>query len=138
MNLVIDASIAIKWVISEEGTDAALRLRQHQLFAPDLLIPECASILWKKVRRQELAPAEALLAAQALERVEIQLEPMRPLLEPATRLAIALNHPAYDCVYLALALAINCDFITADEALFRRASMTTLAPQTRMLDDPLI
>jgi hypothetical protein len=50
--LVIDASIAIKWVIEEEGTKEALALRSRALSAPDLLIAECANILWKKVRRK--------------------------------------------------------------------------------------
>lgn len=43
--LVIDASIAIKWVIEEEGTNEALALRNQALAAPDLLIAECANIL---------------------------------------------------------------------------------------------
>jgi len=48
--LCIDASIAIKWVIEETGTQEALALREcARLIAPDLLIPECANILWKKV-----------------------------------------------------------------------------------------
>ncbi len=48
--LVVDASVVIKWVIEETGTQDALALRRHRLLAPDLLIPECANILWKKVR----------------------------------------------------------------------------------------
>jgi predicted nucleic acid-binding protein len=115
--LVVDASVAIKWVIEEPGTAEALALRRYQLAAPDLLVPECANILWKKVRRKELSEAEALLAARLLERAEIDLAPMRPLLELATRLSIALDHPAYDCLYLALAQSIGSAFITADERL---------------------
>jgi predicted nucleic acid-binding protein len=50
--LVIDASIAIKWVVQEEGTEDALALRTRaELIAPDLIIAECANILWKKVKR---------------------------------------------------------------------------------------
>ena len=52
--LVVDASIAIKWVIQEAETAEALWLRRHRLAAPDLLVAECANILWKKVRRNEL------------------------------------------------------------------------------------
>jgi predicted nucleic acid-binding protein len=76
---VIDASVAIKWVIDEPGTQQALLLRQHPLSAPDLLVPECANILWKKVRRQELTRDEATLAAGLLERADVRLEPMRAL-----------------------------------------------------------
>jgi len=101
--------------------------------APDLLIPECANILWKKVRRKELTEREALLAARLLERADIQLEPMRHLLEPAARLAIALDHPAYDCIYLALAEAMTCDFVTADEALYRKAQSAGIKVSVRPL-----
>jgi predicted nucleic acid-binding protein len=128
---VIDASVAIKWVIDEPGTQQALLLRQHrhQLSAPDLLIPECANILWKKVRRQELTADEAMLAARLLQRTDVRLEPMRPLLEATTRLAIALDHPAYDCIYLALAQALACPLVTADERLHRKARSIRFTPE---------
>ena len=117
---VVDASVAIKWVVDEPGTEQALLLRRHRLVAPDLLVPECANILWKKVRRGGLSEAEAILAARLLQRAEVDLAPMRGLLEPATKLAIALDHPAYDCIYLALAEALSCAMVTADERLYRR------------------
>ena len=42
------ASIAIKWVVEEDGTDLALTLRQKaKLMAPDLTVAECANILWR-------------------------------------------------------------------------------------------
>ena len=90
---VIDASIAIKWVVEEEGTPQALVLRKRgRLKAPDLLVAECANILWKKVQRGELAVEEADLAAQLLERSDIELVPMRGMLQMAMRIAIASFH----------------------------------------------
>lgn len=119
--LVIDASIAVKWVVEEEGTPEALSLRhQARLIAPELLVAECANILWKKVQRGELSKDEALLAARLLEAADIELLPTRPLLVAATRIAIDLNHPAYDCLYLALATASDCRFVTADERFLRK------------------
>ncbi len=72
-DLVIDASVAIKWVIEEEGTAEALTLRRQHLIAPDLIIPECANILWKKVRRDELSAEEASLAGRLLANADIDL-----------------------------------------------------------------
>jgi predicted nucleic acid-binding protein len=118
--LVIDASVAIKWLVEEPGTDDALTLRRHELVAPDLLIIECANILWKKCRRKELTSNEAFVAAELLARAQIELAPMRPLLEPATRLAVALDHPAYDCAYLALAETLQCAMVTADASMCRK------------------
>jgi predicted nucleic acid-binding protein len=119
-DLVIDASVAIKWVIDEHGTREAMSLRRHRLFAPDLLVAECANVLWKKTRKNELTPDEARLAARLLQRADVELVPMRALLESATELAIAMDHPAYDCAYLALAESLSCDLVTADAKLTAR------------------
>ena len=116
--LVIDASVAVKWVISEDGGDDAIQLRSAFTFvAPELLLPECANILWKKVQRKELEPNEAALAIALIERSGISFQSMQGLSETATRLAIELGHPAYDCVYLALALRQKLRFVTADKRL---------------------
>jgi predicted nucleic acid-binding protein len=119
--LVIDASIAVKWVVEEQGTPEALAVRQRaKLIAPELLVAECTNILWKKVQRGELLKEEALLAARLLQGAEIELLPTRSSLEAATRLAIELGHPAYDCLYLALAIEHDCRFVTADERFLRK------------------
>lgn len=127
--LVIDASIAIKWVVQEDATELALALRQlAKLIAPDLLVPECANILWKKVQRKELSKEEALLAARLLQGAEIELVPTRALMEAAARQAIELNHPAYDCIYLALAVENECRFVTADERLVTKIRQDKKSP----------
>jgi predicted nucleic acid-binding protein len=131
----IDASVAIKWVVPEQDTDHANRLRAHSLIAPDLLSIECANILWKHARRGALTEQEALLAARLLAHSDIELMPMRPLLEPATRLAIRLDHPACDCIYLALAEREGCELVTADERLIRKIQINLSAPQVIALTE---
>ena len=117
-DLVIDACVAIKWVVEEPGTAEALSLlRRHRLFAPELLAVECANVLWKKVRRKEMSGQEALLAARLLQRADLELLPMRGLLDSMAELALALDHPAYDCAYLALAENLSCGLVTADRRL---------------------
>ncbi len=118
---VVDASVALKWVIAESGSVEALTLRwADQLIAPDLLAAECANALWKMARRTEITAEVAVLAARTLERSNIELYPMRRLLAPATQLATRLDHPAYDCIYLALAQIEECALVTADERLVRK------------------
>jgi predicted nucleic acid-binding protein len=118
---VIDASVAIKWVVQEIGSPEALILRsRHQLAAPDLLAAECANILWKKVQRGQMTPQEAEAGGALLQRSGLELLPMRRLLTPALHLSISLAHPAYDCIYLAAAMDQGCPFITADESLVRK------------------
>lgn len=134
-SLVVDSSVVIKWMVEEEGTDLALGLRQHRLLAPDIVIAECANILWKKVLRNEMALHEAAMAALLLQRAEIDLAPMRNLLESAFQLAWQLERPAYDCMYLALAIASSCDVATADAALVRRSAELDLPIRVLSLRD---
>ena len=117
---VIDASVAIKWVIDEPGSEQALKLRRHAVAAPDLLISECANIVWKKVRLGELTGPEATMAIRLLVRADIELVPARQLASRAVEWAILLDHSAYDCMYLALAEATTRPFVTADARLLRK------------------
>jgi len=71
--LVIDASVAIKWVLSEPDGDHAEVLLDHGLAASDLLFAECANILRKDVRRGELIKEEADIAAQTLEQGDLSV-----------------------------------------------------------------
>ena len=70
---VVDASVAIKWFIDEPDSARAVTLLRHPIAAPDLLAPECANILWKKVGRGELRTDEAGAIALALEGAGITL-----------------------------------------------------------------
>ena len=122
---VIDASVAIKWVVEEEGTEAALALRGRRLLAPDLLNAECGNILWRKVRLGQFSPQEAFLAGRLLANADIEFFPARGLMETALEIAIMLDHPVYDCLYLALAEAQSVNFVTADKRLLQAASRHT-------------
>lgn len=136
---VIDASVAIKWVVEEDGSAQALDLlKAVPLSAPDLLISECANILWKKVKRGELTKTEADLAARLYQGADIELLPTRHLMRDATRLAIELDHPASDCIYLTLALVKDWTFVSADQSLkrkLRQAKLTDLDNLMLPLED---
>lgn len=129
---VIDASIAIKWVVHEDdSSDALAILQKFSLSSPDLLIAECSNILWKKVKRAELAADEAIMAAHLIQRADVELLPTRHLMDGATRLAIELDHAAYDCIYLALAMERDWPFVTADERFRRKLAQLSPAPLSR-------
>lgn len=120
MIYVVDASVAVKWVIGEEGSDRAAQLFENPVMAPDLLIVEAVNVLWKKVRRKELSPEEAAAAAMTLRLSGIAYESMVPLADEVLGLSLRLSHPAYDCAYLALARSVGGVLVTADEKFVAR------------------
>ena len=94
--------------------------RRWRLVAPDLLLVECANIIWKKVRLGELARPDGDAALAALRSGPIDLLDTRPLVERALHLAHEIDHPLYDCVYLAAAEAVDAMVVTADRRFFDR------------------
>jgi predicted nucleic acid-binding protein len=116
---IVDASVAIKWVVAETGTPEALELLGHRLMAPALFQVECANILWKKVKRREMSAREGGLAVRLLADFGVELCAPEPDLSRVLELAVALDHPAYDCVYLALAESRGVPLVTADVRLIR-------------------
>jgi predicted nucleic acid-binding protein len=125
---VVDASIAVKWVIPEVLSDLADRVRdgEEDVLAPDLLLVEVANALWRKTTAREISPREADAAFDLVRRSGIDLRPAGPLLPRAMDLARRLGHPVYDCVYLALAARERASLVTADQRLLRRLSTRRL------------
>lgn len=115
--MIVDASVAVKWVVDEDGSGAAAELEGNKMAAPDLLPVECASALWAKARRGELDPPAVQERVQALLAAPVRLVPAAELVASATQLALELGHPVYDCLYLALALRENDHLVTADRRL---------------------
>ena len=108
MTIVIDASVALKWVFDEPGTEAALALREEQLIAPSLWLAEAANALWHHVRLGEISSEEALARLTVLASAPVASLAFEALVEPALELATELPHPVYDCLYLAPALRHPC------------------------------
>jgi predicted nucleic acid-binding protein len=123
VTLIVDASVVLKWVLPEDGTDRARALvMQDTLAAPDLLWIECANVLWVKARRGQIAMDDARSALEAIRATPIVVLPVVELAAPALEIAAALDHSAYDSLYLAAALQENCVLVTADLPFAAKAS----------------
>jgi predicted nucleic acid-binding protein len=82
----------------------------------------------EKMRRGELTPDEARLIWGGLEQQPISTFPSRPLLEPALEVALDTNRTVYDSCYLAAAMLIGCQLVTADRKLFNALQGGSYAP----------
>ena len=120
MRVVVDASVVAKWLVTEEGSDAAVRLLDSELIVPDLMFAEVANLLWKKCQRGEMDPATAQIAMSWLVRFPLAIHASAPLAEAALTASRELGHPAYDCFYLVLARLSEAPLVTADRRFHAR------------------
>ena len=125
MNLVVDASVAAKWLFVEPDTGKARAILDSaesgelQLLAPEILPAEIANSLWKRTQRGDLDRASALGLFDGFQKVEFKFWSVQELIEPALSIAFLQHHPVYDCLYVVLARREGCDLVTADEKLYK-------------------
>src|SRR5215218_2450466 len=118
MKYVLDASVALKWVLPEADSDKSELLRDefgngiHDLLAPDVFPVEIAHALTRAERRGIIAKGDAeFLLADVLTTVPY-LHSYLPLLQRATEISSDARVGIYDCLYVALAEREQCDLIT--------------------------
>ena len=91
------------------------------------------NVAWKRFRAGDITTEHATLAVAEVGRMFDELRPMAALAPRALEIARVLDHPAYDCFYLALAEAEDTHLLTADEVLLRRVAGTPWARRVRPL-----
>ena len=130
---VFDCSVALKWYIPEPHAESASQLLDggHELHAPDLLLPEFGNCLWKKCRLGELTPTETRSILGALGEVPIEIHSSELLIEAALELALHTARTVYDSLYVALAMLLDCQFVTADQRLANALQRSGLSIDVR-------
>ena len=125
MKLIIDASVAVKWLVAEPRDHIARDVLRDGfvLLAPDLLLTEVANALRKKVLANLLGATQANLGLTLLPTYFNRFfGPLEALVE-AFEMACAINHPVADCVYLVCAIRSDAIFL-ADDAKLHQKAMT--------------
>jgi predicted nucleic acid-binding protein len=138
--VVVDASVALQWVLPEPGAAAALALRERlraegvPAYVPELFWAETANALWRLSRRgTPLRAAEALEIFDVLRAAPLRSEPVARLAPRALEIACATGATVYDCVYIALAELRRVRCWTADRRLARVVAGTEWADVVRAL-----
>jgi len=123
--IVVDASVVVKWFSEEEESDRALKLRDHHvdgtttLIAPDLLVYEIANALRFKPGLDSRAVSKAV---DDLFDLQIDLlAPTAEVVKTAAGLSTQFGITIYDSSYLSLAKLLGIEVITADNKLHEKA-----------------
>jgi predicted nucleic acid-binding protein len=130
--------VVLKWFLPEDGSFEAERVLRAflagsiSLYAPDLLLVETASALWRRtIVRGEISPVEAKAIYRDLLTLPLNLQPAERLAASAFTIALTHKHSAYDGFYCALASEMDCELITADRTLVSK--LATALPYVRHL-----
>ena len=132
--MIIDASVALKWFVIEDGSDEAnALLGRTDLLGPTLVQVEVANGLRKKAVRGQIASGADL--TPFIETLATVIQPVDelPVMVRALAMATALNHSVYDCVYLALAEQLGQELVTADAKFLRKVEQSSWADLVRAL-----
>jgi len=134
---VVDASVIIKWYVPESDYAAAraMRTTETKLAAPDLLFIETSNIIWKLVRRGEMAASRGIEIIEEITASPFVVFSTKSLARDALDLGIGTGLSTYDASYVALAMRLDKILITADEKLARKLVGTSSEKHVRLLAD---
>jgi predicted nucleic acid-binding protein len=120
IRFVVDASVAVKWVLPEIHSGLAERLLGDgsELWAPDLVWAEVGNIVWKRWRKGEISPERARAILEVFSGFPLQIYSSETLSRTAWGIAHTFNRSFYDSLYLALAIQEGCLMVTADRRLY--------------------
>jgi predicted nucleic acid-binding protein len=120
---VVDANIVAAWTFDLPWSSAAAELRHplNWLIAPELIIHEVGNTIWKNIRAGAIDLHGGQGAYRAVEHL-VDLVPSIDLRFDALKMASDLNHPIYDCFYLALAVRRQLPLVTADRKMASHAA----------------
>ena len=128
MSLVVDASIALKWFLLDEPlASQAIAAFENggNLIASDFLIAKMCNGAWRSTGLGRISRAQVDEIATGLRRFFDKLVSAARLPRRASAIAGQLDHPVYDCSYLALAEAEQANLVTADLRLADKVRGTT-------------
>lgn len=117
---VIDASVAAKWFLDEVFCDESRGVLRSRcsLHAPDFLLLEMDSVFLKRIRRGDITPDDADAARLMLRQLPIKCHAFNAFLDRAYEIAGLTGESIYDSLYVALALLLDSQVITADRRLY--------------------
>ncbi len=133
--IVVDASAVVPTLLEETHTEQARSAlaSADELLAPELVYYEVTSALAVAAWNDNISPEEGQEKQEIARRLPIITVPARDLDVAAFALSMKLRHSSYDCFYLALAIAEDCQLVTADRQLAQVAEEVGLGDYVQLL-----
>ena len=126
--IVVDTSLALQWVLDEPDADRAeLLLSGQSLAAPDIVFVEAANVLGKKIRKEQIELVQGIAGLDFIRDRLQQIVPGASLVERGLELSVELNHPVYDCIFLACAQQLGAALATRDAPFAARVRQSPYA-----------
>jgi len=137
LSLVVDASVAIKWLLPEAYSDECLALlnRNERIVVPDFLVAQVGAGLAKRVRTGDLKPSWTEQAMATLMRLPLIQVPTTELAVEAVGLASRGKRSFHDAAYLTLAVREGVPLVTADWRWYALVSNGPLRDYVRFVRD---
>ena len=123
--IVLDASVVVKWFTQEEGRDKAIILRDKfvnreiNILCPDLILYELSNALRYN---PNFDVDDVKLAINSILEMDLNIiVPLSSTINRAIELSFEKDITLYDAFYIALAFDLDFVFITADKKLYNKA-----------------
>ena len=135
--LVGDACIGAKLFFEEIYTEHAVRILddKYTLHTPDFFLMEITNLLCKRIRRREITNKASDEIRKALTQLPVNLYNTNQLLDAAYEIAITTGSSLYDCIYIALAILLDCQIVTSDKRLVDNITNTPLNKHILWIED---
>lgn len=127
-NIIIDASIAAKWLIpDEQGNIAADRIKKEltdkviSITVPVFIFYEVNNLIKSAALSNRINPEKAKRAYEEFLDLGFNVHSSKELLKLTLEKAFELDISSYDASYVALAEYLKIPFYTADKKLVQKA-----------------
>nr|MDO8099760.1 type II toxin-antitoxin system VapC family toxin [Candidatus Njordarchaeota archaeon] len=123
--VVVDASVAVKWFVTERDSNKALQLRDSyqgqkiELVAPNLIYYEVANAL-RFHPHYGLTEADLLDSITALRDMQIALDMTADIWLQAFDVSLSQGVSVYDAVYMAMSIVLDVKLVTGDRRLVEK------------------
>jgi len=123
MKYVVDANVGLKMVLPEADSAKAIELQERfrrgecRLLAPDFFPVEIGHALTRAERKRIIPIGQSAALFDSIVDPCPELHPSMPLVSRAIEMSSQSRASVFDCLYLLLAEAEDCAFVTSDRKI---------------------